>query len=264
MKINEKILNFIDILNDLDDISKKLYLESPEIWIDFSDKVGEQNLDEMVLFYAAKYNYVSIFKYAINNNTINLDTPSRNKNYSSIKDHLLAVSKDYKSDDVYNYLSGNVKSSQNTQEKEQDYINIEKTKEEIKENKHDKYCPVFLCPHCNSNILQCGYKVYEEINFSFSSEKNSAKEISRKRDNRVYCCNCNNNINNVTTELLENICSIQNCKSCGKDLTKIGIDEKINMIFNHEDKKFMGKEKSYNCPSCHKELDENQKKYFNL
>ena len=72
MKIKEKTLSFNDIRNDLDNISKKLYLESPEIWIDFSDKVGEEVLDEMVLFYAAKFNYVSILKYAIDNDIVDL------------------------------------------------------------------------------------------------------------------------------------------------------------------------------------------------
>ena len=65
MKTKEKTLSFSDISNDLDNISKKLYLESPEIWIDFSDKVGEEILDEMVLFYAAKFNYVSILKLSL-------------------------------------------------------------------------------------------------------------------------------------------------------------------------------------------------------
>ena len=85
MKVKEKTLSFNDIRNDLDNISKKLYLESPEIWIDFSDKVSEEVLDEMVLFYAAKFNYVSILKYAIDNDIVDLSIPSKNKSYSSIK-----------------------------------------------------------------------------------------------------------------------------------------------------------------------------------
>ena len=117
MKIKEKTLSFSDIRNDLDNISKKLYLESPEIWIDFSDKVGEEVLDEMVLFYAAKFNYLSILKYAIDNDIVDLSIPSKNKSYSSIKEHLLAVSRDYENDDVYAYLSGEYKASQNNEEK---------------------------------------------------------------------------------------------------------------------------------------------------
>lgn len=258
MKNNEKILSFKDISNDLDNIAKKLYLESPDIWIEFSGNVGEKKIDEMVLFYATKFNFVSVLKYAVDNNIIDLNTPSKNKNYSSIKEHILAVSKDYKSDDVYNYLTGGCESTQN---------NIEENdiKSEVEaETVHNDYFPVFLCPQCNSNIFKSGYKIYEEINFAFSPDKRKSQELNRKRDNRVFCNNCNNNIDNITIDLLENICSIHNCKSCGKDLTQIGITEKMKLKFNEKDSKFIGKEKTYNCPSCDEELNESQIKYFNL
>ena len=263
MKINEKILNFDDIYNDLDDISKKLYLESPDIWIDFLDKVGEKVIDEMVLFYAAKFNYVSILKYAIDNNVIDLNIPSKNKSYSSIKKHLLAVSKDYESENVYSYLNGYDKPIQNITDKNiKEPIGLNELNEEEK-NDND-YFPVFLCPHCNTNILKSGYKIYEEINYGFSQDKNKSDELSRKRHNKVFCCNCNNDIDNVTTELLENICSIHNCKKCGKDLTQIGITEKIKMKFDEKDSKFIGNKKTYNCSSCDEELNQSQLKYFNL
>lgn len=259
MKTNEKILSFSDISNDLDEIRKKLYFESPEIWIDFSDKVGEQNLDEMVLFYATKFNYLSILKYVIDNNVIDLNIPSKNKSYSSIKKHLLATAKDYKSYEVYNYLDDDCKLSEENTE-----ADTNKSSEVKEEKNHKDYFPVFLCPHCNTNILKLGYKVYEEISFAFSQDKSNSQELSRKRDTKVFCSNCNNNINNVTTELLENICSIHNCKKCGKDLTEIGITEKIKMKFNEEYSKFVSNKKTYNCPSCDEELNECQKKYFNL
>lgn len=255
MNINERILNFIDILGDLDDISKKLYLESPETWIDFSDKVSEQNIDEMVLFYASKYNYVSVLKFVNENKIINLDSPSRNKQFSSIRNHLIAVSKDYNSIDTYNYLIGNYE-NESTSKKEKDTL---KEKQNI-----NSYTPVFLCPHCNSNVFENGYKVFEEISYNFSKEKNKSQEISRQRDSRVFCCSCNYNIDNVSVDLLENLCSIHNCKKCGKDLTEIGIDEKIKMKFNDKDKKFTSSIKTYNCPSCQEELTEYQAKYFNL
>ena len=259
MKVKEKTLSFNDIRNDLDNISKKLYLESPEIWIDFSDKVGEEVLDEMVLFYAAKFNYVSILKYAIDNDIVDLSIPSKNKSYSSIKEHLLAVSRDYKNNDIYTYLSGEYKSFQSNEEK-----NINEPIDEKKEENHKDYFPVFLCPHCNSNILKSGYKVYEEINFAFSQIKSKSEELSRKKDSRVFCNSCNKIVDNTTMELLESICSIHNCKKCGKDLTQIGITEKLKMTFNENDNKFVGKQKTYNCPSCDEELNESQIKYFNL
>lgn len=262
MNIDEKILSFKDIRNDLDKVGKKLYLESPDVWIDFSSKIGEEDLDEMVLFYATKFNYVSILKYVINNNVIDLDTPSKNKSYPSIKEHLLAVSKNYKSEDVFNYLNGKSNIIQNSMKKD---INELSNILDIKEKEHhNNYFPVFLCPHCNLNILKSGYKVYEEINFSFSLEENKSQELSRKRDNKVFCNNCNKTIDNVTTELLENICSIHNCNKCGKDLTQIGITEKMNMKFNEKDGRFISNKKTYNCPSCDEELNKSQIEYFNL
>lgn len=264
MNTQEKILNFIDILSDLEKISKKLYLESPETWIDFSDKVGEQNLDEMVLFYAVKYNYVSIVKYAVNNKIVNLNNPSKNKKYNSIGEHLLAVSKTSKSDDVYNFLSSNFKSSDNHSTEDTHDKKEEKTVESVVNNeKQSDFIPSFLCPHCKLNILESGYKVYEEINFAFSYENNKAEETRRNRDQRVFCSNCNKAINNVTTDLLEGLCSIQSCKKCKKDLTQIGINEKTKLKFS-DNNNFISKQKTYNCPACDEELNDLQIKYFNL
>ena len=62
MNISKQNLNFKDIEDNLDEIRKKLYLESPDLWIDFCDKIDEKILDEMVLFYAAKYNFSDIIK----------------------------------------------------------------------------------------------------------------------------------------------------------------------------------------------------------
>lgn len=259
MKVNEKTLSFEDIRNDLNSISKNLYLESPDIWIDFSGKVEEKKIDEMVLFYAAKFNFVSVLEYVVDNNVINLDVASKNTAYKSIKDHLIAVSKDYKSEDVYNYLNEGCKSTQKNIDE-----NINKYEELNEETNHNDYFPVFLCTHCGSNILKSGYKVYEEINFAFSQDKSKSQELNRKRDTKVFCNSCNNVIDNVTTELLENICSIHNCKKCGKDLTQIGVNEKNKMKFSEEYNKFIGNQKTYNCPSCDEELNESQIKYFNL
>lgn len=266
MNIDGKILNFVDIINDLEEIGRKLYLDSPETWIDFSSKVSDQSLDEMVLFYAAKYNYLSILKYTVDNKIVNLDAPSKNTNYSSIREHLLAVSKNYKSDDVYNFLSGDFKSSDcDNNNYNGDDTNHKKESETVVDNeKQFNFMPVFLCPHCKANILESGYKVYEEINFAFSHESNKSEETSRTRDERVFCNNCNNNINNVTTDLLENICSIHNCKKCKKDLIQIGINEKTRLKFNDSNNKFISKQKTYNCPACDEELSDLQIKYFNL
>lgn len=45
----KKIFNIIEILNDLKDLEKKIYLDSPEVFVDFADRIAENNLDEMVL-----------------------------------------------------------------------------------------------------------------------------------------------------------------------------------------------------------------------
>ncbi len=252
MKINEKLLNFIDIINDLDDISKKLYLESPDAWIDFSGKIGDKHLDEMVLFYAAKFNYVSILKYVLDNNVIDLDTPSKNTTYSSIREHLLAVSKAYDSNNFHDFLvSGTISETKDSSEKE----------ENLQTN---DYSPVFICPHCSSNIFNSGYKIYEEVDFAFASLQNKIVELNRISDNRVFCSSCNNVINDITTTLLQDICCVHNCKKCGKDLTQVGISEKMSMNFDNKTSKFIANQKTYNCSSCSNELNESQIKYFNL
>lgn len=259
--MNDKILDFLDILKDLEDIGKKLYLESPETWIEFCDKVGEQNLDEMVLFYATKFNYVSVLKYVSDNGIINLDSPSRNRHFSSIREHLLAVAKDYNNTESFNFLIGHVdapKKEIKTENKKSDDISSSAKLE------NNPYLPVFICSHCNENVLESGYKVYEEVSFAFSQEKNKASEIGRSRDSRVFCNNCNNILADVTADVLESICSIHNCRKCGKDLTEIGINEKMKMKFNSNENKFNTKEKTYNCPSCDEELSKTQIKYFNL
>lgn len=261
MKDKIEKISFNHISNDLDDISKKLYLESPDTWVDFTDKVGDEKLDEMVLFYASKFNYVSILKCALDNNLIDLNAPSKNRSFSSIKNHLLAVSKDYKSNDVYNFLTGNYDLSKNNigEESINDSMEIN-----CGEKNHNDYFPIFHCPHCNSNILKSGYKVYEEVNFAFSEDKNKCEVLSRKKYSKVFCNNCKKSIDNVTSDLLESICSIYNCKKCGKNLTEVGITEKVKLNFNDKDNKFTGKEKTYNCPSCDSKLNEYQIKYFNL
>ena len=45
------------VKKDLDTLSKNLYLESPDLWIEFLDKVNSGIFDELVLFFATKYNY---------------------------------------------------------------------------------------------------------------------------------------------------------------------------------------------------------------
>ena len=257
MNINEKIMNFIDIFGDLEEISKLLYLESPELWIEFSDKINNKIVDEMVLFYATKYNYVSIIKFVTENKIINLDTPSKNKNFSSIKLHLIAVAKEYNSIEVYNYLVKSKNSTESNGEPKKDINNNSKKESSV-------YYPVFNCPSCNKNIFKAGYKVLEEVTFNYSTKSNKCEESSRQRDCRVFCGSCNSLIENIDSILLEKMCSINNCKSCGRDLTESGIDQKIKMKLDNKNNTFVSSEKSYVCSSCQEPLSEIQIKHFNL
>ena len=189
------------------------------------------------------------------NKIINLDNTSKNKGYSSIKDHLLSVSKDCKSNDVYNFLSGNCEIIEDK---------IDYTEDNCITETQNNYFPVYSCPHCDTNIFKTGYKVYEEINFAFCEKTNESKELNRFRNDKVFCSNCNKVIDDVTIDLLENLSSIHNCRKCGKDLIKTGINEKIKMSFNNESNKFDKNEKTYNCSNCDEALSNSQVKYFNL
>ena len=73
-----------NIEKDLDNLSKNLYLESPDLWIDYSDKISSGVFDELVVFFATKYNYISIVKHAIENKLIDIDSQSKNKDFNTI------------------------------------------------------------------------------------------------------------------------------------------------------------------------------------
>ncbi|MCH1968175.1 hypothetical protein [Romboutsia hominis] len=103
--MNSKENNSSKNLEDsIEKLSKNLYLESPDLWIEFSGKVNDNIFDEMVLFFAIKYNYKSIVEHAISNNLIDLNAPSRNNDYPNIKEHLIFIAKQNKALDILNYL----------------------------------------------------------------------------------------------------------------------------------------------------------------
>lgn len=102
MKVNENNINNID--EELDELSRKVYLESPDFWISISDKIIDKVFDEMLLFFAVKYNYFNIVCFAIENNYLDLNMPSKNKKYTNIMEHLLDTSKQNEDKKIYNYL----------------------------------------------------------------------------------------------------------------------------------------------------------------
>ena len=45
----KNIINIIEIMSDLDELRKKVYLDSPEVFVDLVDKIENNQFDEMVL-----------------------------------------------------------------------------------------------------------------------------------------------------------------------------------------------------------------------
>lgn len=240
---------------DLQELSKKLYLESPDLWIDFSSKIDDKIIDEMVLFFAIKHNLPSIVEFAIENNKLDLDKPSKNNNYSSIRAHLITASKQYNRDEVLNLLDATLKND-NT-------ISSEVSNLETSE-KHSESLPKYTCIHCKCNIFDLGYKVIGNTVHRFSSSENKLIEVPINSSKQVVCNNCNTVLANTTLEILENICKVQSCNNCGKDLTKVGIFDTSRLEYDDTNNVFISKSTSYYCGNCKAELDENQKSYFNL
>ena len=58
----------------------------------------------MVLFFATKYDYLSIVKFILDNDIINLNNPSKNQEYATIKEHILAAAVQFNSKDIYYYI----------------------------------------------------------------------------------------------------------------------------------------------------------------
>lgn len=238
---------------DLSKLSKKLYLESPDLWIEISSKIEDKIFDEMVLFFAIKYNIFSIVKYALENNVIDLDASSKNKYYSTVKEHLIATANQHNCVDFLNYFSDN-----NTDE-----VILEESEFNDKEEV-STYIPSFKCRKCNSNIFESGYKICNNKIYKFSPSDNKIIETSNSESDFIVCCNCNNSLEDITPDKLEDLCKIQSCSNCGNDLTKVGIVNKLNMEYDKESNRFISKSASYHCSSCNNLINEYQKSHFDL
>ena len=59
----------------------------------------------MVLFFATKYNYLSIVKFILNNDIVNLDNPSKNKQFATVKENILAAATQFNAKDIYDYVA---------------------------------------------------------------------------------------------------------------------------------------------------------------
>lgn len=248
-----------NINEDLEALSKNLYLESPDLWIEFLDKVNGGVFDELVLFFATKYNYISILKYAINNNLINITSKSRNKDFATIYDHLVYVAKQNNYEDISNFFD-----SLKNPNKEVSKENNKSKKRIVTENKEDTIIPSVVCKNCNSNIFEVGYIVCENKIFKYSSKEKKPIEISKEELNSVICCNCNSLIDNTTPSDLDALCNITTCINCKGDLRNTGIIDKRNLVYNKESNTFDLGNTYYACGKCEKEISNQQKSHFGL
>ena len=319
----KKIFNIIEILNDLKDLEKKIYLDSPEVFVDFADRIAENNLDEMVLFFATKYNYLSIVKFILNNDIVNLNNPSKNKQFATVKEHILAAATQFNAKDIYDYivnydtkfeeentedddietflktvgeklsdLCGQVdlgggyykepNKAKTSQSKKEDVAdtkpntdkpetvestpstdkNTDSKVEQLQQS--NMYEPKFICPNCSCTIFETGYSISEKVNYKYSKDEKKLVVTSKEQENAVTCSKCGYTIEQLNPAFLENICTVQNCKKCGKDLTSAGIVTKMKTEYDSESNSFITSKKSFNCAECDSELTDYQVNYFKL
>lgn len=259
MKVNENNLYNID--EELDELSRKVYLDSPDFWISISDKIIDKVFDEMLLFFAVKYNYFHILSFAIENNCIDLNMPSKNKEYPNIMSHFLDTAKQNEDKKIYNYLLSLNKDNTLDESSTLDNLNCNTSGDTFE--KKEVYIPKYLCPSCNSNIFDTGYKVSNDITYKFSSQKAEPIEISSEVSS-IRCCNCDKFLEDITPDKLCNLCKIQNCNNCGFNLTKVGIIAKKKMDFDENTEEFKDVSTSYCCGNCDSEINSSQKEHFKI
>ena len=275
----KKIFNIIEILNDLKDLEKKIYLDSPEVFVDFADRIAENNLDEMVLFFATKYNYLSIVKFILNNDIVNLNNPSKNKQFATVKEHILAAATQFNAKDIYYKEPNKAKTPQSKKEDVADTKpntdkpeTVESTQNTDKNadskveqpQQSNMYEPKFICPNCSCNIFETGYSISEKVNYKYSKDEKKLVVTSKEQENAVTCSKCGYTIEQLNPAFLENICTVQNCKKCGKDLTSAGIVTKMKTEYDSESNSFITSKKSFHCAECDSELTDYQVNYFKL
>lgn len=245
---------------DVESLSKTLYLDNPDLWLDFLEKSSDKNFDEMSLYFAAKYNFVSIIKYAVEVNKFDLDSTSKNKAFSSVKKHLIDVARAEKASDVLPYLTG-----------EKYTEDLEKSNENTNLVDTSKYKSVtnysgvsYNCPHCNLNVFEFGYKVLISSTCSYSPIGRKIVRSNPMELDTIICASCNKEIEDVTPKKLEHILNIENCKACGSHIPTSGVLKEISVKFNKNNSKFEDGNSTYCCKSCRKPLEKSQLEHFNL
>lgn len=265
------------IKNDLDLISKELYLESPNLWIDFIDRVNEDIFDEFVLYVASKYDYASIIEYVMEGKIFDLNSRSRNSKFKNVYEHLVSTAKTNNSNSVLDLLL-NKKASSKEEIKNDIVVNdivLEdgvETDIEIYHNttstekhkiKTEKDIPSFVCKNCNSNIFENGYVTLENKVFKFSKKSNTVVEVEKTVLDNVVCKSCNSKIN-ITPNELEVLCTVNCCTSCRADLRKVGIITKNKMVYDDGSNSFSVNKTDYTCANCNTFINSKQIKHFSL
>ena len=264
MSDNSSQMSFDEAIEKL---SRNVYLESPGIWIDLTDKLNDKVFDEMVLFFATKYNTLPIIEYAVENNSIDLNLASQNKEYKNIGQHLISIALQSNNINIHNYLKKALGEDEDiiVEDDENFEENVIDSNLDLEINdSNGVYIPEYLCPKCNSNIFIHGYKVIEDVIYKFSSNKDRLVENNRKSMDYVTCCNCNHTINNITSENLKDLCKLQNCSKCLTNLTNVGIVDKSKMIFDNKSNRFIPSYTTFHCGKCDSEISQKQKEYFEL
>ena len=165
------------------------------------------------------------------------------------------------------------KSTPNKTDKTETVKKSEETKKEstLTENTDTKenttingYEPKFICPNCSCNIFESGYSTVEKVNYKYSKDGKGLIVTSKEQENVVNCSKCGYTIEQLNPAFLENICTVQNCKKCGKDLTSAGIVTKMKTEYDSESNSFITSKKSFHCAECDTELTDYQVNYFKL
>ncbi len=238
-----------DIQKDLDSLNKFLYLENPDLWMEFKSKeYNENNTDELLLFIASKFNYIDVVKFVISNNLIDLYSQSENKEFNTIYNHLLYVSKHHNNTEIYNYLISISKYAQSDE-------NIDTT---------DTYIPTRNCPHCNANLFEVGCVAKKEKVYKYSSNTGNLDEFENNSHENLYCNSCNNELKGLTLEKLNSSWDINLCNECSSDIRVTGISCENSMTFDKALNKFIPSQNNFTCSNCNALISEDQKQYFKL
>lgn len=241
--LNDK--NFMKQLDtDIEKLSKILYLSNPDLWVDFLDKSNDKNFDEMSLFFATKNDLVSILRFSVEENKFNLDLPSKNKNFSSIKDSLLDVALKENAHHISSYLSDKSSPIDTDEAKS---LDIE-----------------YICPNCSTNIFKSGYNTLISSTCTYSNSEKKIIKSKPKNLDSVICTKCNFEIKETSPLKLERLINIEKCVNCACDIAKVGILKEVDISFNDKSKTFIEGAISYCCKSCKNPLENSQLNHFNL